>query len=375
MSKCKTEPGTPRRHRFHAICPYFAMFPESFAERWLENVSRRGQVVLDPFCGRGTTPFQAILMGRSAIACDINPVAFCITKAKTNAPSRSPVLGRITGLETRYVADAWEAARRRLPTFFRHAYSPETLRQLLYLKSSLNWRGKPTDCMVAAIALGALHGESNKSPSYFSNQMPRTISTKPRYSVKFWKERKYRAPRRNVFELLRKGTKFRYASDPPNCRARVINADMRELPWLLRDVAGSIRCAITSPPYLDVTSFEEDQWLRLWFLGGAPNPTYRKVSRDDRHETPSAYWSLIADMWRALGCLLARNADVVIRLGARNTEPERLADALEGASLFSGRRVRLVECETSKIVRKQTKSFRPGSTGCVVEIDCHFRMR
>ena len=24
------------------------------------------------------------------------------------------------------------------------------------------------------------------------------------------------------------------------------------------------------PPYLDVTHFEEDQWLRLWFLGGPP---------------------------------------------------------------------------------------------------------
>ena len=24
------------RHRFHALCPYFAMFPESFAEYWIK---------------------------------------------------------------------------------------------------------------------------------------------------------------------------------------------------------------------------------------------------------------------------------------------------------------------------------------------------
>src|SRR5258705_2335387 len=42
-------------------------------------------------------------------------------------------------------------------------------------------------------------------------------------------------------------------------------------------------CVITSPPYLDVTNFEEDQWLRLWFLGGPPYPTRHRLASDDRH--------------------------------------------------------------------------------------------
>lgn len=75
------------RHPFHAICPYFAMFPESFPERWIEELTEPGDVVLDPFCGRGTTPFQALLMGRHAIASDINPVAYCVTRAKLRAPA------------------------------------------------------------------------------------------------------------------------------------------------------------------------------------------------------------------------------------------------------------------------------------------------
>ena len=112
---------TEKRHRFHALCPYFAMFPETFVEEWIDRVCRKTDTVLDPFCGRGTAPFQALLMGRSAIGCDINPVAFCVTQAKTNAPSASVVRRRITILENDYRSDEWEAGRRGLPCFFRRA--------------------------------------------------------------------------------------------------------------------------------------------------------------------------------------------------------------------------------------------------------------
>jgi site-specific DNA-methyltransferase (adenine-specific) len=62
------------------------MFPEAFAEAWIERLTKRGDVVLDPFSGRGTTAFQSLLMNRRAVASDVNDVAFCLTKAKTCAP-------------------------------------------------------------------------------------------------------------------------------------------------------------------------------------------------------------------------------------------------------------------------------------------------
>ena len=118
------------RHRFHALCPYFAMFPEAFVETWVQRLTIRGDVVLDPFCGRGTTPFQSLLMEREAVACDVNPVAYCVTKAKTNAPLASVVRRRITELEKQFRGRSWESQRRTLPEFFHHAYTPGTLRQI-----------------------------------------------------------------------------------------------------------------------------------------------------------------------------------------------------------------------------------------------------
>jgi hypothetical protein len=361
------------RHRFHAICPYFAMFPESFAEQWINELSRKGDVVLDPFSGRGTTAFQAVLLGRKTVACDVNDVAYCVTKAKVHAPSQASVLRRLTVLEKQYARGDWLRAARKLPEFFHVAYSDNTLRQTLYLRETLDWRRSNTDCMIAALTLGALHGETHKSPSYLSNQMPRTISTKPAYSVKFWRTRGLLPPERDAFELLRTQAQYRYESEPPRGEATVIHGDMRHLPWKKDALPGPIRLAITSPPYLDVTNFEEDQWLRLWFLGGPPQPTRHRVSRDDRHESQQSYWSFIADMWRMLGAVMGRKSNVVIRLGGRGEEVGSMLKKLHATCTFSGRKVNLVSHSCSELKRRQTDSFRPGTKGCLIELDCHFQ--
>ncbi len=360
------------RHRLHALCPYFAMFPESFAATWIERLTSMGQYVLDPFCGRGTAPFQALLMGRRAVASDVNPVAYCVTRAKTNAPSAASARRRLSMLEAAFRPEEWEPRRRALPEFFHEAYRPGALRQILFLRDHLKWRRSDTDCMLAALVLGALHGETDKSDSYLSNQMPRTISTKPDYSVRFWRRHRSIAPERNAFALLRSVVSYRYESEPPARNALVVHTDMRELSRLGSTLPKTIRCVITSPPYFDVTSYEEDQWLRLWFLGGAPRPTYHKVSRDDRYEVKDKYWGFIADFWRMLGRVLAPRSDVVVRLGGRGMRPDGMAQTLLACSAVAQRRVRLVSQEASEIQRRQTESFRPGSSGCRVEVDCHF---
>lgn len=362
------------RHRFHSLCPYFAMFPESFVEKWIPRLSRPGEYILDPFCGRGTTPFQALLMGRRAIASDINPVAFCVTKAKTNAPKPDSVQRRINFLERNLCSHDWRDEFQQLPLFFRRAYHSSTLVQLLYLRNQLKWAESNVDCMIAALILGSLHGESSGSSSYLSNQMPRTISTKPSYSIRFWEKHCLRPPKRDVFAILRQRVAFRYESEPPTRRGLIFQTDMRELPRIRDLESKPIRCVITSPPYLNVTSFEEDQWLRLWFLGGAPHPTYKKISKDDRHAKPAAYWKMIADLWRILGLLLARDANVLIRIGGKSFLPDQLVDTLTASAKFSGRKVRLIHHEVSEIRHKQTGTFRPGSRGCLFEVDCHYQL-
>lgn len=362
------------RHRFHALCPYFAMFPEQFAAKWIEELTCTDEMVLDPFCGRGTTPFQALLMGRRAIAGDINPVAYCITAAKTRAPALSTLKRRVRELEGAYVERDWISNAQEQPEFFQHAYAMRTLAQILYLRKSLTWRHTRTDAMVAALVLGALHGETEKSPSYLSAQMPRTISTKPAYSIRFWKERNLFPPDRNVFTLLHRQAVFRYASDPPEGRAQVELSDFRDLQRLKTVSEGSVACVVTSPPYLNVTNFEEDQWLRLWFLGGPPYPTRGRISHDDRHGRANSYWQMMDDFWRFMGYILKEGGHVVMRMAGKNLSKIDVERGLRGCSLLSGREVKLISSDTSFIRRRQTDAFRPGSRGVRFEVDAHFQV-
>src|SRR3990172_5522795 len=177
-----------------------------------------GTVVYDPFCGRGTAPFQALLMNRRAIGNDINAVAYCVTKAKTNAPDLEHVEQRLDLLEAGFDMARWEDAASSHPEFFSYAFAPETFKQLLYLRDSLHWSASDLDCMIAAVVLGILHGDV-KSRSYLSNQMPRTISTKPSYSIRYWKLHELRAPVRDVFSLVRQKLLYRYQDRlPPNAQ-------------------------------------------------------------------------------------------------------------------------------------------------------------
>jgi hypothetical protein len=291
------------------------MFPESFAEYWIKRLTKPADLVLDPFSGRGTTALTALLCGRKAISSDVNDVAVCLTKAKTTPPSLGRLKTRITQLKNQFKAKQWISKAQDADEFFRYAYAPATLAQLLYLRENIDWKKSRVDNMIAALVLGSLHGETNSS-RYLSNQMPRTISTKPRYSVAFWRDRKLVAPERDTFKILGEMAAFRYVSPLPSGSSIVLHTDMRNLPRVIdTPKTERIRCAVTSPPYMDVTSFEEDQWLRLWFLGGLSYPKKGSMSRDDRHGTADHYWSFIGDMWRSLGAIMAERSHVVVRIG------------------------------------------------------------
>ena len=366
------------RHRFHALCPYFAMFPEAFAQEQVERYTDPGDLVLDPFSGRGTTPFQSLLMGREAVACDVNPVAYTVTRAKTNAPSAADVVARLDGLEASFEPAVWDAEAEALPPFFRRAYATRTLRQVLHLRAGLDAEARgpagDVDAMAAALVLEVLHGESHKTPSCLSNRMPRTISTKPAYSVRYWDERGLNPPERDAFAVLRGRVGYRYRSAPPEGRAGVWKTDMRALPQVADGLQGRVRLVVTSPPYLNVTNFEEDQWLRAWFLGGPPEPTRKRVSPDDRHYSEGSYWPLIEDLFQTVGEVAAEGAHVVIRIGGKGLTPERLAEGMEeAAETVNSRSIRPTGPHRVSAIRgRQTGQFRPGSKGCLVEVDHTF---
>jgi site-specific DNA-methyltransferase (adenine-specific) len=81
--------------------PHFATFPSELVERCLLLTTGRNDLVLDPFCGSGTTGLVALRMGRRFIGLELNPdyveIALGrIGRESAKAPNKRP---HATGLE------------------------------------------------------------------------------------------------------------------------------------------------------------------------------------------------------------------------------------------------------------------------------------
>jgi hypothetical protein len=360
------------RHRFHSICPYFAMFPEMFVRKNVLAWSKRDELILDPFSGRGTTVFESLLNGRRALGCDTNPVAICLSKAKADPPKLDAVMERLGELEStarRFASKAPELG----DEFFTLCFHSTTLRQVLFLRKRLDWRRSRTDCFIAALALGCLHGESHRTELCFSNRMPRTISTKPAYSVRWWRQNECFPPERDVFQILRTCAEYRYQSPVPALKGRVVEGDARRAGTLLRPYKERVKLVITSPPYLDITDYHEDQWLRLWFLGGPSKPVTGQ-GKDDRHRRIAAYWEFMSEAWKGVVPLLQGSAQVVVRIGGTRLGQEELRAGLLGSLNSTGQKFRLAEARQTDIKNGQRRIFQSTPDQASVEHDFRFKL-
>src|SRR5215210_6033280 len=106
-------------HSLHPMCSYLASFPAALSHAFIARYSRPGDVVLDPFSGRGTAPLQAVAEGRIGVGNDLNPFAHLLTAAKVEPATPAQARTRATALRLgwgatnarwRELADAIQAA-------------------------------------------------------------------------------------------------------------------------------------------------------------------------------------------------------------------------------------------------------------------------
>jgi len=365
------------RSPLHALCPYFATFPGEFVAKQLLAYSRPGDTVFDPFCGCGTTVLESILYRRPAAGTDTNPVAACVAGAKAAPPSLRSVVGRLDQLHQLF-ENGNETPNLVAPAddFFAACFHESTLLQILFLREQLQWRTSRVDRFIAAVALGCLHGESHKSPNCLSNRMPRTISTKPEYSVRWWAGKKCLPPERDAFMILRRLCGFRLSQPGAALRGTVRMTDARRAASAFPSLRGSVKLIVTSPPYLDTTHYREDQWLRLWFLGGPARPT-RGSARDDRHTNNEKYWRFLTESWSGCAPLLASKAVLVVRIGGARLRKEQLLTCLTASveSALAGFSVLPLHAGTTTEIRnRQTNAFRPGANARRYEHDFAFQL-
>ncbi|HEX4808549.1 MAG TPA: hypothetical protein VH325_06450 [Bryobacteraceae bacterium] len=159
----------------------------------------------------------------------------------------------------------------------------------------------------------------------------------------------------------------------PSLKGRVVEGDVRQAGTLLRSYRGKVKLAITSPPYLDITDYHEDQWLRLWFLGGAAKPIAGQ-GRDDRHRRIEGYWQFLREAWKGIVPLLQDSAQVVIRIGGTRLIEEDLRKGLLESLNSTGRKFKLAEARQTVIRNGQRRTFLTAPEKIAVEHDYRFKL-
>ncbi|GAW94366.1 DNA methyltransferase [Calderihabitans maritimus] len=296
--------------RLNAICPYYTMFPLRFPFKVLRR-AQKGDWVLDPFCGRGTTNFAARLRGLPSVGIDSNPVAGAIAAAKFVDVTPEEVIDLCNSILRRkkHPEDIPEGE------FWEFCYHPSTLFDICKIREYL-LENCSTEAEIAlrGLILGILHGPKMKNlPTYLSNQMPRTYATKPKSAVRFWKKHDLKPPKVDVADTIARRAKYVFEQLPLPTQGAVYIGDSR---LLSPNIAPEpFRWVITSPPYFGMRSYLPDQWLRYWFLGGPSTVTY-SLEGQIPHCSEDEFVRGLANVWKRVASVCAPNARLIVRFGA-----------------------------------------------------------
>lgn len=254
--------GQRKGHPIHEVS-YRACFKPQLPEFFIRRLTQPGDLVLDPFMGRGTTPVEAHLLGRRSAGNDINPLSVLLTRPRLNVPTYREVQLALDAID-------WNTpvqVREDLLAF----YHPETLRKLCVLRSHLllsaplndNTPNRALD-WIRMVAINRLTGHSAGFFSVYSLPPNQAVSVESQIRIN--EKRDQTPPLRDIVSIILKKTRSLLRSG---------SVGVQEDPQLLVGSAhcldsiqdGSVALTVTSPPFLDVVQYADDNWLRCWFAG------------------------------------------------------------------------------------------------------------
>jgi hypothetical protein len=247
---------------------YRACFKPQLPAYFIERLSEEGDVVYDPFSGRGTTAVEAALQGRRVIANDINPLSVIFARPRLEVPHVSEVDARLNAIDleqrVRPVLD--------LSMFFHTDTERELLNLRAYLNARRRSRGEDAiDRWIRMVATNRLTGHSSGFFSVYT--LPPNQAVTPEGQLRINQRLDQKPAYRNVRELiLRKTMQLQSGLTPTDrerlrraaAHARFLECAAAATPAI---ASNAVQLTVTSPPFLDIVQYAKDNWLRCWFNG------------------------------------------------------------------------------------------------------------
>lgn len=259
---------TPKQRQANSIheIAYRACFKPQLPHFFIELLTKAGDTVYDPFTGRGTTVIEAALCGRNIIANDINPLSRILTKSRL-------FVHDVNALEDRLCSIPFNTGKKAdidLSMF----YHPDTEAEIVSLRDYLNERNdlKTEDEIDSWIRMVATNRLTGHSSGFFS-----VYTLPPNQAVTQGSQRKINIKRglepdyRDTREIILRKTRSLLKDITPTLDKRLRCAGKNAI-FLCEDARStgeiknnSVQLTVTSPPFLDIVQYDDDNWLRCWF--------------------------------------------------------------------------------------------------------------
>lgn len=332
--------------RLHEVS-YRACFKPQLPRFFIERLTQAGDIVYDPFMGRGTTPVEAALLGRIPFGCDINPLSEVMSRPRLRPPTLEEIEDRLQQIDFHSFDE--------FPDDLRVFYHPETLREIVALKKYLLERRarKAIDYVDDWICLVALNRLTGHSPGFFSvYTLPPNQAVSVKSQQKINADRKQTPPRRSVPRLILKksrnllsdcnaGVRSTLAGVAP--KARFFTEAAAYTPQIK---ANSVALVVTSPPFLDVVDYATDNWLRCWFLGIDPKSVKLTVPKK-----LEAWQAAMIEVFHELHRVLKPGGHVAFEVGEIRGGKIKLEEAVLPCGVAAGLKPELIVINDQKFTK------------------------
>ncbi len=279
---------------------YRACFKPQLPRFFISLLTDEGDTVYDPFSGRGTTVLEAALMGRKVISNDVNPLSRVLCRPRFCVPELEDVKKRLGEIPL----DRSMKADFDLSMFFH----PDTEGEIVSLQQYLQQRRlrgeeDEVDSWIRMVATNRLTGHSSGFFSVYT--LPPNQAVSPERQVLINQKRNQQPEYRNIRRLIEKKSANLVKKLAPEALSRLREAAFTAL-FLEKDARETVEIAseqvqltVTSPPFLDVVQYSQDNWLRCWFNSIDSREVEKKLTMAGKVKTWSdVMGAVFAELYR-----------------------------------------------------------------------------
>jgi hypothetical protein len=252
-------PERERTKHVHRLHPYLGKFIPQVVEVLLDRHLVRGQRVLDPFAGSGTTLVQALECEMHATGSDVAAFNCLLMRVKTGRYDLVSLESELRDCLRRF--EAGEGVAGEASPFLHDWYAPQAVEELLRFRTLLAEYGH-ADVLRVVLCRAA---RSARRTTHFDLDFPRVPQLVP-----YWchKHRRECRPVETAAKFL-----IRYTHDTlvrlkefarlrGRGEARVLHGDARNL-----ELEGVFDAVLTSPPYPGLIDYHEQHRYAYELLG------------------------------------------------------------------------------------------------------------